>query len=223
MMTSHTEEMNIDTSREVRQGFPEVVFGRGKTCSQVIDAMNSLVSSSGHALATGVAASTAEQLLLTHPSADWRSLSKTLSVGQLPLTAMRVAVVCAGTSDLSVAEEAAHTCAFLGHQVQRITDVGVAGIHRLMERLHEIDSCSVVIVVAGMEGTLPSVVGGLVSQPVIAVPTSVGYGTGLGGVAALMAMLNSCAAGVAVMNIDNGFGAAVMAHRILMLKTPTQD
>jgi NCAIR mutase (PurE)-related protein len=130
-------------------------------------------------------------------------------------TGQRVAIVAAGTSDLAVAEEAAHTCEFLGHSVTRVTDVGVAGIHRLMEKLPLIREAQVIIALAGMEGALPSVLGGLVGQPLIAVPTSVGYGTGLGGIAALLSMLNSCAAGVTVVNIDNGFGAAVAAHRIL--------
>lgn len=210
--------LQIDTEREERQGFPEVVFGRGKTMLQTCTAIDELVQASGHAFATGVNENTANESLRRHPGAVWRSTSKTFAVGSMPQTRNRIAVVCAGTSDMPVAGEAAHTCEFLGHEVVCVSDVGVAGLHRLLGRMTEITKADVIIAVAGMEGALPSVLGGLVRQPVIAVPTSVGYGTGLGGVAALMAMLNSCAAGVAVMNIDNGFGAAVMAHRILGLK-----
>lgn len=209
----------IDAGREVRQGFPEVVFGRGKTAEQIGAAMRQLFEANGHAFATGVDQEKAAALCPQFPEGHWDAASETLAWGGLATSDLRVAVVCAGVSDARVGEEAARTCEFLGHQVNRITDVGVAGIHRLLERLDSIRPADVVIVVAGMEGALPSVVGGLVRQPVIGVPTSVGYGTGLGGMAALMSMLNSCAAGIAVMNIDNGFGAAVLAHRILSLKT----
>lgn len=209
------DELQIDRDRETRQGFPEVVFGRGKTAEQIIAAMKQLFEANGHAFATGIDNETAQRILPEIPQAEWHALSGTLRWGMMSATSGKVAIVSAGTSDLRVGEEAAKTCEFLGHQAQRVTDVGVAGIHRLLNRLEEVRAADVVIVVAGMEGALPSVVGGLVRQPVIAVPTSVGYGTGLGGVAALMAMLNSCAAGVAVMNIDNGFGAAVAAHRII--------
>jgi pyridinium-3,5-biscarboxylic acid mononucleotide synthase len=209
--------VNIDAGREARQGFPEVVFGHGKTLDQTCAAFGALAQANGHALATGLSEVTALALLKKHQGAIWNSTGQTVSVGSLANSSRSVAVVGAGTSDMRVAEECAHTCEFLGHCVLRVSDVGVAGLHRLLERLPEIEKADVVIAVAGMEGALPSVLGGLVRQPVIAIPTSVGYGTGLGGTAALMAMLNSCAAGVAVMNIDNGFGAAVAAHRILRL------
>ena len=211
-------DVNIDFARTARQGFPEVVYARDKTPAQVVAALQQLTLADGCAFATGVDAKCYQVIKESLNDADWNELSSTLRIGRMNTRPGRVGVVCAGTSDLPVAEEAARTVDFLGYDVARVTDVGVAGIHRLMSRLDDVRSADVVIVVAGMEGALPSVVGGLVHQPVIAVPTSVGYGTGLGGVAALMAMLNSCAAGVAVMNIDNGFGAAVMAARILGLK-----
>jgi hypothetical protein len=150
------------------------------------------------------------------PEACYDALGRTVLLGSMPPADGRtVAVVTAGTSDLPVAAEAASTLAFLGHPVERFNDIGVAGIHRLFGRIDEIQKASVVIVVAGMEGALPSVVGGLVSAPVIAVPTSVGYGAAFSGLAALLGMLNSCASGLTVVNIDNGFGAALAAHRIL--------
>jgi pyridinium-3,5-biscarboxylic acid mononucleotide synthase len=216
-----TDGLQIDTGREKRQGFPEVVFGRGKTPEQTCAAVNQLLSANGHALATGIDENTAARLVEQHSAAVWNPASHTLSINTLPLSGGKVAIICAGTSDLAVADEAAHTCTFLGHKVLRMSDVGVAGIHRFLDRLSELADAHVIIVIAGMEGALASVVGGLVSQPVIAVPTSVGYGTGLGGIAALMSMLNTCAAGVAVMNIDNGFGAALAAHRILHMKVST--
>jgi NCAIR mutase (PurE)-related protein len=207
--------INADLQREARQGFPEIVFGRGKTPDQVVEAMQILIDAHGYAFATGVGPATAHRLQARLPAAQWDEVSRTARVGQMPAFGGRVAIVAAGTSDLPVAEEAARTCEFLGHDVTRVTDVGVAGIHRLMEKLPLICEAQVIIALAGMEGALPSVLGGLVRQPLIAVPTSVGYGTGLGGIAALLSMLNSCAAGVTVVNIDNGFGAAVAAHRIL--------
>jgi NCAIR mutase (PurE)-related protein len=203
--------VNLDLQRQARQGFPEVVYARGKTLSQVVEAMQGLYAHHGHALATGVSAEMAAAL----PGATYHELSGLCQMGRMSDRPGQPAVICAGTSDLPVAEEAAQTLDYLGYKVTRLTDVGVAGIHRLMERLEELRSCDVILAVAGMEAALASVVGGLVPQPVIAVPTSIGYGTGLGGLAALMAMLNSCAAGVTVVNIDNGFGAAMAAHRLM--------
>lgn len=201
-------ELTIDTDRLARQGFPEVVFARGKTREQVIAALRRLQAEHGHALASGVS----EDLAM---GGHYDACSKLYRLGQMPARAGRPCVISAGTSDQPVAEEVAQTLEFLGYTVQRIRDVGVAGIHRLLARLEEFKQADVLIVIAGMDGALPSVVGGLVAQPVIAVPTSVGYGTSYGGIAALLTMLNSCAAGVTVVNIDNGFGAAIAAARIL--------
>ena len=210
-------QITPDLDRESRQGFPEMVFGRGKTAGQILEAMSLLHAQCGHAFATGVDSTKAEQLTAALSFLHWDELSQTAAIGRMQVTRHLVAIVCAGTSDLPIAEEAARTCEFLGHSALRVNDVGVAGIHRLLDKLEVIRTASVVIAVAGMEGALPSVLGGLIAAPVIAVPTSIGYGTGLGGVAALMSMLNTCASGVTVMNIDNGFGAAVAAHRILRL------
>ncbi len=203
-----SEELTLDLEREARQGFPEVVFARGKTISQTIEALRRLSEAHGYALATGVT----EDLKV---GGQYDERSKLYRIGSMPRRAGKPCVVSAGTSDQPVAEEAAQTLEFLGYQTQRVRDVGVAGLHRLLSRINEIKEADIIIVIAGMEGALASVVGGLVSQPVVAVPTSVGYGTGLGGIAALLSMLNSCAAGVSVVNIDNGFGAAIAAHRVL--------
>ena len=201
-------DLTIDTARLARQGFTEVVYARGKTHEQIVAALRSLHAAHGHALASGVA----EDLAM---GGHYDGCSKLYRLGQMPARSGRPCVISAGTSDQPVAEEAAQTLEFLGYTVQRIRDVGVAGIHRLLARVDDFKGADVLIVVAGMDGALPSVVGGLVSQPVIAVPTSVGYGTSYGGIAALLTMLNSCAAGVTVVNIDNGFGAAIAAARIL--------
>jgi NCAIR mutase (PurE)-related protein len=202
------DELVIDTARLNRQGFPEVVFGGGKTREQIIAALRSLHAAHGHALASGVV----EDLAI---GGHYDACSRLYRLGQMPARAGKPCVISAGTSDQPVAEEAAQTLEFLGYTVQRIRDVGVAGIHRLLARVDDFKDADVLIVIAGMDGALPSVVGGLVSQPVIAVPTSVGYGTSYGGIAALLTMLNSCAVGVTVVNIDNGFGAAMAAARIL--------
>jgi len=212
------EHSCIDTGRQTRQGFPEVVYCEGKTDIQVADNLRALHQAHGSAFGTRLPAGRAAAVCALLPDANYEASSRTIRIGQAvvpPPGAPSVAVVCAGTSDLPVAAEAAETLAFLGHPVTRIHDVGVAGIHRLQERIDIIRAASVVIVVAGMEGALPSVVGGYVSAPVIAVPTSVGYGASFGGIAALLGMLNSCASGMVVVNIDNGFGAAMAAHRIL--------
>jgi pyridinium-3,5-biscarboxylic acid mononucleotide synthase len=201
--------MPLDTDRLQRQGFPEVVYGRGKTRQQMIDALTGLHQAHGHALATRVE----EDLQL--PGGHYDPASKLYCMGHMSRRAGRVMVISAGTADHPVAEEAAQTLEYLGYQPERITDIGVAGLHRLLDRLDHLRTADLLIVVAGMEGALPSVIGGLLPQPIIAVPTSTGYGTGAHGIAAILGMLNSCASGLTVVNIDNGFGAALAAHRIL--------
>lgn len=205
-----------DTHRVIRQGFPEAVYAEGKTLAQTSDALTALVAAHGCALATRVSAETAALLLQRFPTGSYDGVSRLYRIGQMERSSssVTVAVVCAGTSDLPVAEEAAQTLEFAGVSVTRFTDVGVAGLHRLLARLDDLRRASLVIAVAGMEGALPSVLGGLVGSPIIAVPTSVGYGANLNGIAALLSMLNSCASGLTVVNIDNGFGAAVAALRI---------
>lgn len=211
-----TPHSTLDPERLARQGFPEVVYCQSKTAGQIADNLRALAAANGRAFGTRLPADRAADVLSALPEACYDAMSRTISVGAMELLhASRVAVVSAGTSDLPVSEEAAATLTFLGHPVQRFNDIGVAGIHRLMARVDEIRAADVVIVVAGMEGALPSVVGGLVASPVIAVPTSVGYGASFQGLAALLGMLNSCASGLTVVNIDNGFGAAIAAHRIL--------
>ena len=212
---------SVDHHRALRQGFPEVVFGQGKTPGQVVAIAQRIAARGDGFLATRLAPETADALAAALPGIELNRLGRTAWLA--PAEPLRrqargsVLIVTAGTSDLPVAEEAAVTASAYGNPVERLTDVGVAGIHRLLSRTDALRSASVVIVVAGMEGALPSVVGGLVSVPVIAVPTSVGYGASFGGVAALLGMLNSCASGVTVVNIDNGFGAAVAASRINLL------
>ncbi len=212
--------LNLDLDRVQRQGFPEVVFARGKTATQVIEALRGLHAAHGCAMATGVATDMAEAVRSQLNLGTYDECSRLYRIGQYPgknASLPQPCVVSAGTADQPVAEEAAQTLEFLGYPTRRIRDVGVAGLHRLLDRVDDLKQASVIIVVAGMEGALASVVGGLVAQPVIAVPTSIGYGASFGGLAALLAMLNSCAAGVGVVNIDNGFGAAMMAVRILQL------
>lgn len=207
----------IDHHRALRQGYPEVIFASGKTPEQVV-AIAERVSQLGEGfLATRVLAEMHAPLRARFPEIQINELGRTAYLAPAappPAGRGNVLVVTAGTSDLPVAEEAAVTAVALGNAVTRLTDVGVAGIHRLLARTELLADATVVIVVAGMEGALASVVGGLVAVPVIAVPTSVGYGASFHGVAALLTMLNSCAAGVTVVNIDNGFGAAVAASRI---------
>ncbi len=211
----------LDTHRELRQGIPEAILAEGKTPSQVVAIAERLLdSTTSPVLATRVSAEVAAALLERFPEADFNALARVIVMRPVTGTTSlgTLTIVSAGTSDLPVAEEAAVTASSQGASIERINDVGVAGIHRLLavqDRLHEAD---VVIVIAGMEGALASLVGGITAAPVIAVPTSVGYGASFGGLAALLAMLNSCAAGVAVMNIDNGFGAAVFALRLLRSK-----
>lgn len=204
----------LDLDRERRTGFPEVVFGEGKTAEQLCAIFLKLAGHADRVLATRITPDKAELVQAELPSAVYNAAARTLSWTKAPLRPAGsgyIAVVCAGTSDLPVAEEAAVTAEMMGCRVERITDVGVAGIHRLFGHLELIRGADAIVVAAGMEGALASVVGGLVSKPVIAVPTSIGYGASLGGLAAMLAMLNSCAAGVTVVNIDNGFGAGYAA------------
>lgn len=207
----------IDHHRSLRQGYPEVIFGEGKTPAQIVEIADRIASRGDGLLVTRVSAEAAAALAQRFPSLVCHALARTayLSGNEAPPAGRgAVCIVTAGTSDLPVAEEAAVTAAALGNAVVRVNDVGVAGLHRLLARRDELLSAAVIIVVAGMDGALPSVVGGMVAGPVIAVPTSVGYGAAFGGIAPLLTMLNSCAAGVTVVNIDNGFGAAVAASRI---------
>jgi NCAIR mutase (PurE)-related protein len=208
----------IDHHRALRQGQPEVVFCEGKTVDQVVTICDRLARATGSFLGTRCSEPQAAALVERFPRAVWHPLARVIvhAAGPLPSPgeAGTILVVSAGTSDLPVAEEAAVVAEAFGHPVTRLADVGVAGLHRLLSEAARLQEARVVIVVAGMEGALPSVVGGLVSVPVIAVPTSIGYGASFGGLAALLGMLNSCAAGVTVVNIDNGFGAAAAASRI---------
>ena len=208
----------IDHHRALRQGFPEVVYGAGKTTEQLIAITQRIAERGDGVLATRVSDGSVPALLAALPGARHNTLARTvmLRAAQPPATARGTAlIVTAGTSDLPVAEEAAVTTDAMGCITERLNDVGVAGIHRVLANRGVLERAAVVIVVAGMDGALASVVGGLVRVPVIAVPTSVGYGASFGGIAPLLTMLNSCAAGVTVVNIDNGFGAAVAAARIL--------
>ena len=208
----------VDHHRALRQGLPEVVYCEGKAPEQVIAILERLQRADGGFLGTRIAEDQARQVIAHFPQARWNRLARTVVLPAEPAESAigpPLLVVSAGTSDLPVAEEAVEVGLACGLLVERLVDVGVAGLHRLLAASEQLRRAAVIIVVAGMEGALPSVVGGLVRVPVIAVPTSVGYGASFGGISALLAMLNSCAAGVAVMNIDNGFGAAVAAFRIL--------
>jgi NCAIR mutase (PurE)-related protein len=206
----------VDTHRALRRGFPEVIFGAGKTPQQVLKIAARLLDHEQNVLATRVTADHARLLRRKYRQAVHHELACCVTIERKPLPKRKgiIAVVCAGTSDLPVAEEAAVTAEIMGNRVERIHDAGVAGLHRILARLETIQRANVLVVVAGMEGALPSVVAGLVSKPVIAVPTSVGYGASFGGVAALLGMLNSCGSGVTVVNIDNGFGAGFAASQI---------
>ena len=209
----------VDLTREERNGAPEVIYGAGKTAEQIIDIIASLLKNESPVLATRVEASVATEVQKAYPESNYHPLARILSIGEppAPKTEHKIAVVCAGTSDLPVAEEARLTAEFYGNPVLQVSDAGVAGLHRLLASIDAIRECRVVIVVAGMEGALPSVVGGQVKAPVIAVPTSVGYGANFKGLSALLCMLNSCASGISVVNIDNGFGAGFLANRINQL------
>jgi pyridinium-3,5-biscarboxylic acid mononucleotide synthase len=207
----------VDHHRELRRGFPETVFGAGKTAEQIVAIVDRILAKGQRVLVTRTGAEVHRQLATVRPEARFHADARCITVESGPPPALpgRIAVVAAGKSDGPVAEEAAITASFHGATVDRVYDVGVAGLHRLLYRADTIREADVVIVVAGMEGALPSVVAGLVDSPVLAVPTSVGYGASFGGLAALLAMLNSCASGVGVVNIDNGFGAAHLACLIL--------
>jgi NCAIR mutase (PurE)-related protein len=209
----------IDHHRSHRQGMPEVVFGEGKTPEQIAEIARRIVDRGHNLLVTRASPAAFDAVRASVPGAIFHDTARTIVqiLTAPPPGRGTVVVVCAGTSDLPVAEEAAVSAAALGNPVERIYDVGIAGLHRLLDVHSQLEAARVVIVVAGMEGALPSVVGGLVAVPVVAVPTSVGYGASFGGLAALLAMLNSCASGVAVVNIDNGFGAAAVANRINQL------
>jgi hypothetical protein len=206
----------VDTHRALRKGFPEVIFGAGKTPTQVVAIAARLLEREQRILITRITADHARALRKKFRRAVHHELARCVTIEKSPQRRRPgiIAVVCAGTSDLPVAEEAAVTAEIMGNRVERVSDVGVAGLHRLFSRLELIQSANVVVVAAGMEGALPSVVAGLVSRPVIAVPTSVGYGASFGGLAALLGMLNSCGSGVTVVNIDNGFGAGYAASQI---------
>ncbi len=209
----------MDNHRALRQGFPEVILCEGKTAEQVGAIAERILERHGLLLATRASADAYEAVKAHEPRAAYHALSRTIVVKPSPPPPPigRIAVLSAGTSDIPVAEEAAVTADVLGSRVQTLYDVGVAGLHRILDQQPVLEAAHVLVVVAGMDGVLPSVVGGLVAKPVIAVPTSIGYGTSFQGLAALLTMLNSCAAGIAVMNIDNGFGAGVLAHRINLL------
>ncbi|MGE3540022.1 MAG: nickel pincer cofactor biosynthesis protein LarB [Candidatus Tectimicrobiota bacterium] len=213
----------IDHHRSLRQGVPEVIYGAGKTVEQVRAIGERILQHGSDLLATRLEPPAAEALVALAPQAEYNPIARTVVVRQEPQrpgTVGIVLVAAAGTSDLPVAEEAAVTARALGSTVQTVYDVGVAGLHRLLAQHALLVAARVLVVVAGMEGALPSVVGGLVDKPVIAVPTSVGYGAHFHGLAPLLAMLNSCASGIAVVNIDNGFGAGYMAHTINLLGEP---
>ena len=206
----------VDQHRHLRQGFPEVVLGLGKTPAQIAAIAERIVSAGHSLLITRTTLEAFDAVREVVPAATFHGAARaiTLSQGEISRGHGIVLVACAGTSDLPVAEEAVVTAELMGNTVDRLYDVGVAGLHRLLNEQDRLQRARVLIVVAGMEGALPSVIGGLVRVPVIAVPTSVGYGASFNGVAALLGMLNSCASGVAVVNIDNGFGAACLASRI---------
>jgi hypothetical protein len=207
----------IDHHRALRQGVPETILGEGKTAEQIASIVARMAARGNNVLATRVAEDKGELLRRNYPGGEYDPLARTFTLVQQPLEDLgrgSVLVACAGTSDLAVAREAANTARMFQNRVIEIADIGVAGLHRLLAHSRELREAAVIIVVAGMEGALPSVIGGLVEVPVIAVPTSIGYGAAFGGIAALLGMLNSCAGGVTVVNIDNGFGAAFAATRI---------
>jgi len=209
---------SLDHHRSLRQGFPEVVFCEGKTTAQVVAITRSLIKKPGPFLATRAEPAVARAIRRLDRRARYYVDARVVAVHPTPLKERgHILVVTAGTADVPVAEEARITAEVMGSRVERLYDVGVAGLHRLLGRKERLFDAQVIVVVAGMDGALPSVVGGIVDCPVIAVPTSRGYGASFGGLSALLTMLNSCAAGVGVMNIDNGFGAGCLAHRINML------
>ncbi|MHB8076415.1 nickel pincer cofactor biosynthesis protein LarB [Desulfosporosinus fructosivorans] len=213
----------VDYHREIRTGHPEVIFCQGKTVSQVVKISEKLAGNSQNVLLTRINDEQAQTVMKFFPRNNYNELGRCLIINPIEISKPNgsVLVMSAGTADIPVAEEAVVTAQVMGNRVERLYDVGVAGIHRLLNNWDALNKAQVIIVVAGMEGALASVVGGLVDKPVIAVPTSVGYGASFGGLAALLSMLNSCASGVGVVNIDNGFGAGAMAAAITRLSKAT--
>ncbi|MEC9476472.1 MAG: nickel pincer cofactor biosynthesis protein LarB [Planctomycetota bacterium] len=215
---SSSENLDLDHDRERRTGFPEVVYGQGKTPDEITTALLAIADRSGRALATRVDQEHGATIAAAVPEAIWHERCRCISVERSVVNRQgQIAIICAGTSDLPVAQEALLTADLAGASTELVTDAGVAGIHRILAHEDLLRSCNALVVVAGMEGALPSVVAGRVSVPVIAVPTSIGYGASLSGVAALLGMLCSCAPGISVVNIDNGFGAGIIAARINQL------
>jgi NCAIR mutase (PurE)-related protein len=205
----------LDTHRAMRTGFPEVIFCPGKTIDQIVKIFERMAKHDGRVMAARATVEAADAIKEKFPQSVFHESARIVTLGTPMLSGKgTVLVMSAGTADIPVADEAAVTAEMLGSKVERLFDVGVAGIHRLLDRRESLFAANVLVVVAGMDGALPSVVGGLVSRPVIAVPTSIGYGAAFGGLAALLTMLNSCAPGVTVVNIDNGFGAGYMAHLV---------
>ncbi|MEG2246018.1 MAG: nickel pincer cofactor biosynthesis protein LarB [Romboutsia sp.] len=212
---------NIDHHREIRNGYPEVIYCEGKSDEHILGIIEKMVKKESNILGTRCRKETFKKIKDIYKYAEYEELSKIVKIQNHDIVNIgkgKIVIVSGGTSDISVSDEAYYTAKFLGNDVERIYDVGVAGIHRLLNKRHILDSARVIIAVAGMEGALPSVIGGLVDVPVIAVPTSVGYGANFGGLSALLTMLNSCASGISVVNIDNGFGAGYLASIINKLK-----
>lgn len=212
---------NIDHHRELRNGYPEVIYCEGKSDEQILGIIEKMKEKDSNILGTRCRKETFDKIKQIYNNAEYEELSKILKIKNHDIVNIgkgKILVLTGGTSDIPVADEAYYTAQFLGNDVERIYDVGVAGIHRLLSRRHILEEARVIVAVAGMEGALPSVVGGLVDVPIIAVPTSVGYGANFGGVSALLTMLNSCASGISVVNIDNGFGAGYLAATINKLK-----
>ena len=208
---------NIDHHRQIRNGYPEVIYCEGKSDEHILGIIKRMNEKDSNILGTRCRKDTYEKIKNIYPNCEYEELSRILKIQNKPIENIgkgKIVVVTGGTSDIPVADEAYYTAKFLGNEVERVYDVGVAGIHRLLNKMSILKSARVLIVIAGMEGALPSVVGGLVDVPVIAVPTSVGYGANFGGLSALLTMLNSCASGISVVNIDNGFGAGYLAATI---------
>lgn len=214
---------HIDHHRGIRKGFPEVIYCEGKLTSQIVEIVKKIIATNSNLLATRADKDVFKHIKNIDSRAEYNELGRTIVIKNKLIPPLgKILIVTAGTSDIPVAEEAASTADILGSNVERLYDVGVAGIHRLFNKLSILHEARVIIVVAGMEGALVSVIGGLVDKPVIAVPTSVGYGTSFNGIAALLSMLNTCASGVATVNIDNGFGAGYIAHKINILSEHQQ-
>lgn len=218
------KDVTLDTHRSLRMGFPEVIFTPGKSLHQLKEVIGKMMEYNTNILATRVRSEVAEELLKEFPQLIYNPIARTLRY-QIDSTIYgegTIVIITAGTSDVPVAEEAAETSVAMGNKIEKIYDIGIAGIHRVFNKIEIIKGASVLIVVAGMEGALPSVIGGLVDRPVIGVPTSIGYGANFKGLSALLGMLNSCASNVAVVNIDNGFGAGYIASLINRKKTPVK-